>query len=87
MARKYVEHNFWIFDPPPSLEKGGGGAKQIFGSEIKKNQSCSKLTEMARKFVNFFFDLGYLKNFVKNEKNQSCSKWQENWWKTIFLSF
>ena len=66
----------------------------------KKNQSCSKWHEMARKLVenNFLIcsptpqrkekKIGYVKHFLPNMKKikvvQNCMEWRENWLKTIF---
>ena len=80
MARKLVENDFLA---PP--QKNLGGVKKMFVKN-EKNQSCSKLPEMASKLVENDFRtfqppprkiLGRKQNFVKNEKNQSCSKLPE----------
>ena len=68
--------------PPP---KKNGGRTTFFWSKIKKNQSCSKLAEMARKLVEKVFlppltkknRVPKQKQIVKHEKNQSCSKLAE----------
>ena len=77
---KLVENKFWTLQPPP--QKNLGGVQKIFVKN-EKNQSSSKLSEMARKLVEH--DLWTFQPppppkkifFVKNEKNQSCSKLPE----------
>ena len=69
MARKLVENNSWAITP-----------EQKCWAKKEKNQSCSKLPEMARKLAgNFFGGNPNHKNefWAKNQKNQSCSKLPE----------
>ena len=57
MVRKLVKNNFWTFKPPPPPQKKKLGGVQIKFVKNEKNQSCSKLPEMARKLVeNDFLD-------------------------------
>ena len=94
---KLFKTSFGLFSPPPQIIFGGR-TKTFVKNE--KNQSCSKLPEMARKLVNnyFFYFLappprnlgGVQKNVLKNEKIkvvQNCLKWRENWSKMIFWIF
>ena len=82
-----------IQDHPHSWETTTGSRRSIEEEEQKlvkneKNQSCSKLPKMARKFVVNNFELfspppkknkfaGHTNFLVKNGKNQSCSKLHE----------
>ena len=90
--------SFGLFSPPT---KTNLGEVQNLFVENEKNQSCSKLPEMARTLVEneiLTFQPPHPKKiwgdvqnfFVKNEKIkvvQNCLKWQENWSKMIFWIF
>ena len=75
--------------PPKKIKKGGSGFCPPPPQIKKKNQSCSKLREMARKFVEIEFRIfgappqkkiggRTKKNWSKKKKIkvvQSCLKW------------
>ena len=79
MARKLVKKDFDVLAPPPKKYLGG---VQNFLSKMKKNkvvQNCLKWRENWSKRIYGPFSPpikifgGRTKNFVKNEKNESCS--------------
>ena len=83
MRENWSKTSFGLFSPNPP-KKFGGRTKNFVENE--KNQSSSKLLEMARKLVeNYFWTLsppqknfgGRTTFFCQKLKNQSCSKLPE----------
>ena len=54
---KNGENEFWGTPPPPPQKINNLGGVQKFVVQNEKNQSCSKLPEMARKLVVTSFGL------------------------------